>query len=76
MLRVRCKSCFAIVLVYGLKSEVSESTVSLGHTVHIFFSLEGAALFVVSVHDFGSEFVGHGFAAALACVADHVLHRN
>ena len=60
----------------GLEAEVCEGTVSFCHTVHIFLTLEGTALFVVSIHDLGCEFVGHGLTTALTSEADKVLHGN
>ena len=53
-----------------------ESTVSLSHTVHVLLTLEGTTLVVESVHDLGSELVGHGVTAALACESDEVLHSH
>ena len=44
--------------------------------MHVFFALEGTALFVESVNDFSSELVGHGFAATLAGIDDEVFHRD
>ena len=53
---------------------MGKRTVGLGHTVHVFFSLEGTTLVVESVNDFGSEFIGHGFAATFASVKDEIFH--
>ena len=84
MLRVylRCSSFVDILVglrIYiqrknRLETEVSESTVGLGHLVHVFLTLECAALIVVGVDDFSSELVSHCFAAALACVSDKIFH--
>ena len=38
---------------------MSKRTVSLGHSVHIFFTFESTALFIESIHDFSSQFVSH-----------------
>ena len=44
--------------------------------MHIFLTLVCSTLVVESVHDLGSELVGHRLAATLACEVDHVLHRD
>ena len=79
MLRVKCKSRFAIVFcipIYILESEMCECAVCLCHAVHVFFTLVSAALVVKGVHNLGSQFVGHGLAATFAGVRNHVLHRD
>lgn len=53
---------------------MSECAVGLGHTVHIFLTLEGTTLFVESVHDFGRELVSHSLATTLAGEGNHILH--
>ena len=59
-----------------LETEVCESTVGLGHLVHVFLALECAALVIESVHNLGGELVAHCLAAAFAGVVDEVFHRN
>ena len=59
---------------HALEAEVSECTVGLGHFVHVFFSFECTALFVESVDDFGSEFVGHSLTATFAGIKDKIFH--
>ena len=53
-----------------------ECLVRLGHAVHLLLALEGCALLVVCIDDFGSEFVSHRFAGTLARIEDKVLHGN
>ena len=53
-----------------LEAEVSESTVGLGHLVHVFLTLECASLLVESVDDFSGELVGHRLAATFAGIED------
>ena len=57
-----------------LETEVGKSAVGFGHLVHILFALEGTALVVEGVDDFGSEFVGHRLSAALAGVGYEIFH--
>ena len=57
-----------------LEAEVCECAVSFCHFVHILFALELAALLIVGIYDFSSEFVGHSLAATRAGIEDEVFH--
>ena len=49
---------------------MSECAVGLSHLVHVFLTLECAALVIESVHDFRGQLVCHGLSAALAGIKD------
>src|SRR3712207_1163943 len=55
---------------------MSECTVSLSHTMHIFFTLECTTLIVVSVYNLSCELLSHRLSATLTGKSDKVLHRN
>ena len=55
---------------------MGESTVGLGHFVHILLALKSAALEVVSRINFGSQFLCHRVTATFASVDDHIFDRE
>ena len=57
-----------------LDLEVRKSLVGFGHTVRIFFLLEGAAFTLSCCDDLVGQLVGNGFTIALAGETDEPLH--